>query len=214
MLGVSGARPPHGSHGGRPTWCAGAALAVAIAAAGIGLSAQGGVFAEVSNVDASSSCRGSARRPVVSTFSPDRREVAVFFDGLSATGSGGASAARVECRVSFDVQAPPGVQGEFKGARYTFTIAGGRSGAELQVRHGQRRLVMLTRWSLPASRRNPGEHAEVIAHQGETLLTACGGSTRVFLDVTLLASSGASVTLDTIEFDAGDPEQFALTTCQ
>jgi hypothetical protein len=216
MMHVAESPTRRGSRRGRWTWGAGssAALAVVIGAAGISVSAQGGVFAVVSKVDSSDSCRGSARRPVVSTFSPDRREVAVNFDGLSASGVGAAEASRVECRVSFDVQAPPGLQGEFKGARYRFAIEGSKSGAELQARHGQRRLVMLMRWSLPASRANPGEHAEVIAHQGETLLTACGGGTRVFLDVTLAASSGASVTLDSIEFDAGDPAQFVLTACR
>lgn len=201
------------------TWRVGAAALIAISVAGIRLAAQGGVFAEVSNVETSDSCRGSARRSVASTFSPDRRELAVLFDGLTARGTGSASASRVECRVSFDVQAPPGVRGEFKGARYRYVIEGGQISGEVQVRHGQRRLVMLMRWSLPVSRRQPGEHADVIAHEGETtLLTPCGGRTRVFLDVTLAASSGsktpASVTLDSIEFDAGDPAQFALTPCE
>lgn len=216
MMGTPGRWLTGWSGAGRWAWCVGAAAAVAVSA-GVSLSAQGGVFAEVSNVETSDSCRGSARRSVASTFSPDRREVAVLFEGLSATGAGSASAPRVECRVSFDVQAPPGVQGEFKGARYRYAIEGGQVSGELQVRHGQRRLVMLMRWSLPVSRRKPGEHAEVIAHEGELLLTPCGGRTRVFLDVVLAASSGsktpASVTLDSIEFDAGDPEQFALTPC-
>ena len=120
--------------------------------------------------------------------------------------------------MSFDIQAPPGLHGEFKGARYRYTIEGGPVSGEVHVRHGQRRLVMLMRWSLPTTRRSPGEHADVIAHQGETLLTSCGGRTRIFLDVTLAASSGsktpASVTLESVEFDAGDPEQFALTRCR
>ena len=193
-----------------------AALVVAAAAMAIVVLSGQGVFAEVSNVDTSASCRGSAGQPV-STVSPDRRQLAVFFEGLSAIGTGAASASRVECRVSFEVQVPPGLQGEFKGARYHFALEGARTAAEFQVRHGQRRLVMLMRWSPVAIRRGPGEHAEVIAHQGETLLTSCGGSTRVFLDITLAASSGsktpAVASLDSIEFDAGDSSQFAMSPC-